>query len=171
MWQAIEEGFILDVLQNYTTYDTLFKLAKASDESDKEFERAKAAAAIARFVHLHPYAIAQKVEVVVEHFRQYIAPLLNGHAKAMVVVGSRQEVVRWKIAIDKYIKERGYGIGTLVAGLNRAVQLGGTLTLVCSHDRILKLFRITGLDAVFTIHATVDDALGTPRSSSPPEMK
>jgi anti-sigma B factor antagonist len=52
------------------------------------------------------------------------------------------------------------GIGTLVAGLNRAVQLGGTLTLVCSHDRILKLFRITGLDAVFTIHPTVEDALG-----------
>jgi len=67
------------------------------------------------WVRLHPYNIAQKVQVVVEHFRQYIAPLLNGQAKAMVVVGSRQEVIRWKIAIDKYIRDRGYAIGTLVA--------------------------------------------------------
>ena len=116
MRQAIEEKFILDVLQNYTTYKLAFRLAhKGKDYDDKEVERSAAPKGIMGWVKLHPYNIAQKVQVVVEHFRQYIAPLLNGRAKAMVVVGSRQEVVRWKIAIDKYIKEHGYGIGTLVA--------------------------------------------------------
>jgi type I restriction enzyme R subunit len=67
------------------------------------------------WVRLHPYNISQKVQVVVEHFRQYVSPLLNGQAKAMVVVGSRQEAVRWQIAINKFIKEQGYPIHTLVA--------------------------------------------------------
>ena len=67
------------------------------------------------WVRLHPYNIAQKVEIVVEHFREFIAPLLNGRAKAMVVVGSRVEAVRWQLAMDKYIKTHGYKIGTLVA--------------------------------------------------------
>ena len=67
------------------------------------------------WVRLHPYNISQKVQIVVEHFREYVAPLLNGRAKAMVVVGSRIEAVRWQLAIDKYIKEHGYKIGTLVA--------------------------------------------------------
>ena len=116
MRQAIEEKFILDVLQNYTTYKLAFRLAhNGKDYDDKEVERSAALKGIMGWVRLHPYNIAQKVQVVVEHFRQYIAPLLNGQAKAMVVVGSRQEVVRWKIAIDKYIKNRGYAIGTLVA--------------------------------------------------------
>ncbi len=116
MRQAIEEKFILDVLQNYTTYKLAFRLAhNGKDYDDKEVERSAALKGIMGWVRLHPYNIAQKVQVVVEHFRQYIAPLLDGNAKAMVVVGSRQEVVRWKLAIDKYIKDRGYGIGTLVA--------------------------------------------------------
>jgi type I restriction enzyme R subunit len=67
------------------------------------------------WVRLHPYNIAQKVEIVVEHFREFIAPMLNGRAKAMVVVASRVEAVRWQLAIDKYIKERGYPLRTLVA--------------------------------------------------------
>ena len=62
-----------------------------------------------------PYNIAQKVQVVVEHFRENVAPLLNGKAKAMVVVSSRLEAVRWQLAIDKYIKVQGYKLGTLVA--------------------------------------------------------
>ena len=116
MRQAIEEKFILDVLQNYTTYKLAFRLAhNGKDYDDKEVERSAALKGIMGWVRLHPYNISQKVQVVVEHFRQYVSPLLNGQAKAMVVVGSRQEVVRWKIAIDKYIKDRGYGIGTLVA--------------------------------------------------------
>ncbi|MHB1263825.1 MAG: type I restriction endonuclease subunit R [Gemmatimonadaceae bacterium] len=116
MRQAIEEKFILDVLQNYTTYKLAFKLAHAGKElNDQEVERSAALKGIMGWVRLHPYNIAQKVQVVVEHFRQLVAPLLDGKAKAMVVVASRVEAVRWKLAIEKYIKEKGYGIHTLVA--------------------------------------------------------
>ena len=116
MRQAIEEGFILDVLQNYMTYKLAFKLAHDGKElDDKEVERSAAMKGIMGWVKLHPYNIAQKVEIVVEHFRQTVEPLLNGEAKAMVVVGSRKEAVRWQLAIRKYIKERGYDIGALVA--------------------------------------------------------
>ncbi|MSU79300.1 MAG: type I restriction endonuclease subunit R, partial [Gemmataceae bacterium] len=116
MRQAIEEGFILDVLQNYTTYKLAFKLAHNGKElDDKEVERSAALKGIMGWVRLHPYNISQKVQVVVEHFRELVAPLLNGKAKAMVVVGSRQEAVRWQLAIEKYIKSRGYKIFTLVA--------------------------------------------------------
>jgi type I restriction enzyme R subunit len=116
MRQAIEEGFILDVLKNYTPYKLAFKLAHDGRElDDKEVERSEALKGIMRWVRLHPYNIAQKVQVVVEHFRANVAPLLNGTAKAMVVVASRLEAVRWQLAIDKYIKEQGYKIATLVA--------------------------------------------------------
>jgi len=116
MRQAIEEGFILDVLQNYVTYNLAFKLAEAGRElSDKEVERSAALKAVMRWVRLHPYNIAQKVQIVVEHYRERVRPLLDGRAKAMVVVGSRQEAVRWQLAISKYIAEKGYGFGTLVA--------------------------------------------------------
>jgi type I restriction enzyme R subunit len=116
MRQAIEEGFILDVLKNYTPYKLAFKLAHEGKElDDKEVERNEALKGIMRWVKLHPYNISQKVQVVVEHFRENVSPLLNGQAKAMVVVSSRLEAVRWRLAIDKYIKEQGYKIGTLVA--------------------------------------------------------
>ena len=116
MRQAIEEGFILDVLQNYTPYKLAFKLAHDGKElDDKEVERNEALKGIMRWVRLHPYNISQKVQVVIEHFRENVAPLLNGKAKAMVVVGSRIEAVRWRLAIDVYIKAQGYKIGTLVA--------------------------------------------------------
>jgi type I restriction enzyme R subunit len=116
MRQAIEEKFILDVLKNYTPYSLAFKLAHEGQEfDDKEVDRSAALKGIMGWVRLHPYNIAQKVEVVVEHFRKFVAPLLDGKAKAMVVVGSRLEAVRWQLAIDKYIKEHGYRIGTLVA--------------------------------------------------------
>ena len=116
MRQAIEEGFILDVLQNYTSYKLAFKLAHGGKEMDEhEVERSAAMKGIMRWVRLHPYNIAQKVAVVVEHFRDTVQPLLNGHAKAMVVLGSRLEAVRWQLAIDKYIKANGYKVATLVA--------------------------------------------------------
>jgi type I restriction enzyme R subunit len=116
MRQAIEEGFILDVLQNYTPYKTAFKLAHNGKEmDDTEVERSAALKGIMRWVKLHPYNISQKVQVVVEHFRETVSPLLNGHAKAMVVVSSRLEAVRWKLAIEKYIQSEGYKIGVLVA--------------------------------------------------------
>lgn len=116
MRQAIEEGFILDVVQNYTSYKLAFKLAHNGQEYDeKEVERAAAMKGIMGWVRLHPYNIAQKVQIVVEHYRERVAPLLNGRAKAMVVVGSRIEAVRWKLAMERYITDRGYPLGTLVA--------------------------------------------------------
>lgn len=116
MSQAIEEGFILDVLKNYTPYNLAFKLASEGREWDEtEVERSAAMKGIMRWVRLHPYNISQKVQVVVEHFRENVSPLLEGRAKAMVVVGSRIEAVRWQLAIDQYVKSQNYKIGTLVA--------------------------------------------------------
>lgn len=116
MRQAIEEEFILDVLQNYTSYKLAFKLANAGKEfDDQEVEKTKATKELMSWVKLHPHNISQKVQIVVEHYRQTVAPLLGGKAKAMVVVSSRVEAVRWQIAIDKYIKEQGYPLRTLVA--------------------------------------------------------
>ena len=116
MRQAIEERFILDVLKNYTPYSLAFKLAHDGRQLDeREVEKSAALKKIMGWVRLHPYNIAQKVEIVVEHYRSHVAGLLGGKAKAMVVVSSRLEAVRWKLAIDRFIQERQYGIGTLVA--------------------------------------------------------
>ncbi|CAN7554241.1 type I restriction endonuclease subunit R [Neorhizobium tomejilense] len=116
MRQAIEEGFILDVLKNYTPYKLAFRLANdGQDWEQQEVERNAALKGIMRWVRLHPYNIAKKVEIVVEHYRENVQPLLEGKAKAMVVLGSRVEAVRWKLAIDSYIKSKGYRLGTLAA--------------------------------------------------------
>lgn len=115
MRQAIEEGFILDVLQNYVTYATYYKIAKEI-EDDPLFEKAKATKALTRFVSLHPHNIAQKTEIIVEHFRNVTMNKIGGRAKAMVVTSSRLHAVRYKQAFDDYIKRNGYqGIKTLVA--------------------------------------------------------
>lgn len=116
MRQAIEEGFILDVLQNYTPYDLAFRLAHGGQELDQhEVERSAAMKGIMQWVRLHPYNIASKVQIVVEHYRENVQPLLEGRAKAMVVVGSRKEAVRWQKAIRGYIERQGYPLGVLVA--------------------------------------------------------
>ncbi len=107
MRQAIEEGFILDVLRGYTTYKTYFRLIKAI-EDDPELDKRKASRALARFMSLHPHNIAQKTEVIVEHFRRSTRHKINGPAKAMVVTGSRLHAVRYKLAFDRYIAEQGY---------------------------------------------------------------
>lgn len=114
MKQAIEEGFILDVLKNYTTYATYYKLIKAG-ENDPSVERKKAARALARFLKLHPHNIAQKTEIMVEHFYHATRHKIGGHAKAMVVTGSRLEAVRYKQSFDRYINEKKYPIKSLVA--------------------------------------------------------
>ncbi len=115
MRQAIEEGFILDVLQNYVTYETYFKLAKKI-EDDPTFDRAKATKALTRYVSLHPHNIAQKTEIMVEHFRSVTRHKIGGRAKAMVVTSSRLHAVRYKHAFDEYIKKKGYkDMKTLVA--------------------------------------------------------
>ena len=114
MRQAIEEEFILDVLKHYTTYGTYFGLLKAC-EDDPNVERKKAALALARFMRLHPHNIAQKTEVIVEHFQAVTRHKIGGRAKAMVVTGSRLEAVRYKQSFDRYIQEQGYAIKSLVA--------------------------------------------------------
>jgi type I restriction enzyme R subunit len=106
MRQAIEEGFILDVLKNYTSYKMFYKLGSQADE--KLVPSMKAKKVLARFAVLHPYNISQKVVVIVEHFREHVAAKIGGKAKAMVVTDSRKAAVRYKLAMDKYIKERGY---------------------------------------------------------------
>lgn len=114
MRQAIEEGFIEDVLESYVTYKTYYKLIKKAEE-DPSVERKKAAKALARFMRLHPHNISQKTEVMVEHFQQFTRHKIGGHAKAMVVTGSRLEAVRYKQEFDRYILEKGYPIKSLVA--------------------------------------------------------
>ncbi len=115
MKQAIEEGFILDVLKYYTTYKTFFRLSKKI-EDDPEVNKTKAAIAIARFLTLHPHNLSQKTEVIVEHFRRVVSKKINGQAKAMLVTPSRLHAVRYKQEFDRYIKEKGYtDIHTLVA--------------------------------------------------------
>ncbi|HMN13735.1 MAG TPA: DEAD/DEAH box helicase family protein [Bellilinea sp.] len=114
MRQAIEEGFIEDVLKNYVTYKTYYKLIKMA-EDDPNVERKKAARALARFMRLHPHNIGQKTQVMVEHFQHHTRHKIGGHAKAMVVTGSRLEAVRYKQEFDRYIKEKGYPIRSLVA--------------------------------------------------------
>lgn len=116
MRQAIEEGFILDVLKNYTSYKLAFKLAHGGQEWDeRQVERSSAMKGLMQWVRLHPYNIASKVQVVVEHYRENVQPLLGGQAKAMVVVGSRKEAVRWQKAIRTYIARQNYALGVLVA--------------------------------------------------------
>ncbi len=106
MRQAIEEGFILDVLQNYTTYTAYYRLQQTGD--DPEVKVDKASKALARFLRLHPYNIAQKVEVIVEHFRAFVMSKIDGRAKAMIVTDSRKAAVRYKVAFDKYLVDHGY---------------------------------------------------------------
>ena len=111
MQQAIEEGFILDVLQNYTPYKLAFKLAHNGVEYDSTgplVDKTQAAKDLMRWVRLHEHNISQKAAVIVEHFRDNVAWRLNGQAKAMVVTGSRIEAVRYKLAFDKLIAERKY---------------------------------------------------------------
>lgn len=115
MKQAIEEGFILDVLKNYTTYKTYYKLSKEI-EDDPNVNKKQASRAIGRFLSLHPHNLAQKTEVIIEHFRQVVAKQIGGKAKAMLVTSSRLHAVRYKEEFDRYISEKGYkDIKTLIA--------------------------------------------------------
>ena len=115
MKQAIEEGYILDVLQNFTEYQTMFLLNKEIEE-DPTLKTDDAKKQIARFIELHETNIAQRVEVIVEHFRTVVMGELGGMAKAMVITASRQGAVKYRQAFDDYIKRKGYtGISALVA--------------------------------------------------------
>lgn len=114
MRQAIEEGFILDVLENYTTYKAYWSLLKKV-EDDPAYDRAKAARLLTSFVDLHDHTIQKKVEIIVEHFISQVQARIGGHAKAMVVTRSRLHAVHYKQAIDRYLAEKGYPIKALVA--------------------------------------------------------
>jgi len=114
MRQAIEEKFILDVLENYTSYKTYWKLLKTIEE-DPRYYRDKASYLLRSFVDLHDHTIRKKVEIMVEHFHSNVASRIGGKAKAMIVTRSRLHAVRFKIALDGYLKEKGYPYMTLVA--------------------------------------------------------
>ncbi|MBN8424719.1 type I restriction endonuclease subunit R [Microbacterium esteraromaticum] len=118
MQQAIEEGFILDVLQNYTPYKVAWQLQHPGSDYDApgEVDESTAVKALVRYVRLHPTNISQKAKIVVDHFRQFAQPLLGGKAKAMVVTGSRVEAVRWKKYLDAYLSDSHIqGVKALVA--------------------------------------------------------
>jgi len=115
MKQAIEEGFIMDILKNYTTFKRFFGLVKQI-ENDPQVPKRAAAKTLTQFLTLHPHNIEQVVTIIVEHFRANVMHEIGGRAKAMVVTGSRLEAVRYKVAFDSYISDRGYtGIRSLVA--------------------------------------------------------
>ncbi len=115
MRQAIEEGFILDVLANYTTYKLYYRLTQAAGE-DPKVMRKQAAKALARFVSSHDHNISQKTEVIIEHFRAHVRHKIGGRAKAMVVTESRWHAVRYKLAFDAYVSDKGYtDVRSLVA--------------------------------------------------------
>ena len=116
MRQAIEEGFILDVLKNYTNYKVVYQLKQKLASDDDEVDARRAKIKLNNWVRLHEHNIAQKVKIIIEHFNDNIKGLLGGQAKAMVVTGSRKEAVRYKLAFDNYIAEYGYkNINAMVA--------------------------------------------------------
>lgn len=121
MKQAIEEGFIVDVLQRYTTYKTYFKLVK-SGEDDPSMPKKKAQKKLGKFMDLHPHNIEQKTEIMVEHFREHVKHKLGGRAKAMVVTGSRLHAVRYMLAFQRYIEENHY------SDIRPLVAFSGTVT-------------------------------------------
>ncbi|MBV6522208.1 MAG: hypothetical protein MNPFHGCM_02354 [Gemmatimonadaceae bacterium] len=123
MRQAIEEGFILDVLANYATYKAYWRLLKKV-EADPRYDKKKAEYLLKSFVELHPHAINEKVKICVEHFAAKVQGEIGGKAKAMIVTRSRLHAVRYKRAVDTYLAERGYPFKALVA-FSGTVQDGG----------------------------------------------
>jgi len=107
MRQAIDENFIIDVLKNYTNYSLFFKLSKEI-EDDPEINKKKAAQAIGRFVSLHPHNLAQKTEIIIEHFRNVVSKKIGGRAKAMLVTSSRLHAKRYFEEFERYIKKNSY---------------------------------------------------------------
>jgi type I restriction enzyme R subunit len=114
MRQAIEEGFILDVLAAYTTYKAYWRLLKKV-ENDPRYDKRKAEYLLKSFVELHPHAIGEKVRICVEHFADKVQGEIGGKAKAMIVTRSRLHAVRYRLAVDKYLAERGYPFKAIVA--------------------------------------------------------
>ncbi|MBF4574503.1 type I restriction endonuclease subunit R [Herbiconiux sp. VKM Ac-1786] len=171
MAQAIEEGFILDVLTNYSTYD-MFLRVKNALESENETEirvnTGEAVSTIVRYARLHPTAIAQKVRVVVEHFRRNVMHMLDGEAKAMVVTGTRMEAFGWSRKMDEYIAAQGYtDLHTLVAysGSLTDPDTGATVTEVSINGRsdVERAFREEGIFQVLIVANKFQTGFDEPR--------
>ena len=125
MKQAIEEKFILDVLQNYMTYKTYYRVNKKIQD-DPSFDKSRAKKSIVRYVSLHPENIYQKTEVIIEHFRNHTMNKIGGKAKAMVITPSRLHAVRYKLAFDKYIREHNYSNLSVLVAFSGTVKETGT---------------------------------------------
>ncbi|MEV4522468.1 type I restriction endonuclease subunit R [Micromonospora tulbaghiae] len=166
MRQAIDEGFILDVLRNYLTYKSYWKLANANPD-DPEVDPKKAGAQLARFASLHPTMQAQKAEIIVEHFRKHTAPRLGGRAKAMVVTGSREAAVRLHTAIKKYVEMQGY------VGCDSLVAFSGDLEVdgVEHTEARINGFGEGELPGKFGYTAADDKYAGTPKAKQDIEYK
>jgi type I restriction enzyme R subunit len=166
MRQAIEEGFILDVLRQYLTYKAYWKLANANPD-DPDVDPKKAGSQLARFAVLHPTMMAQKAEIIVEHFRKHTAPRMGGRAKAMVVTGSREAAVRLYTAIKKYIETNAY------AGSEPLVAFSGDLELdgVEVTEARLNGFGGGELPERFGYTAADDKHAGTPKAKQDREYK
>lgn len=146
MKQAIEEGFILDVLANFTEYDTYYRLNKEISE-DPQYKTVEAKRQIARFVELHETNIAQRVEVIIEHFRTTVLQELGGQAKAMVITASRQSAVKYRQAFEDYVTKKGYSDVHALVAFSGKVKLDGdeteyteTLMNGFSEDMLPKMF-------------------------------
>ncbi len=121
--QAIEEGFILDVLANYSTYKAYWRLLKKI-EGDPRYDKKKAEYLLKAFVELDPHAIDEKVRIMVDHFAAQVQNEVGGRAKAMIVTRSRLHAVRYRLAVDRYLNEKGHPFKALVA-FSGTVQDGG----------------------------------------------
>jgi type I restriction enzyme, R subunit len=128
MRQAIEEGFILDVLRYYMTYQAYFQLEKAI-EDDPELNSRRGQRKVARYASLHPTHVGQKVEIIVEHFRRHVMADLHGQAKAMIVTQSREHALRYYLGVRDYLKQQSYtDLKALVAFSGNLVVDGETWT-------------------------------------------
>ncbi|NQW89616.1 type I restriction endonuclease subunit R [Curtobacterium sp. VKM Ac-2861] len=170
MAQAIEEGFILDVLTNYSTYDMFLRVKNTLDgeesESDIQVNTGEAVSSIVRYARLHPTAIAQKVRVVVEHFRRNVQPLLGGQARAMVVTSSRMEALSWSRKMDAYIAEKGYDLRTLAAFSGSLTDEDGesvTEVLVNGVSDVGRVFREEGVYRVLIVANKFQTGFDEPR--------
>lgn len=171
MAQAIEEGFILDVLTNYSTYDMFLRVKNTLDADDDGTEirvnTGEAVSNIVRYARLHPTAIAQKVRVVVEHFRRNVMHMLGGEAKAMVVTSSRMEALNWSKKMDEYIASQGYDdMRTLVAFSGSLTdESGESVTEVSLNGRsdVAKAFREEGIYKVLIVANKFQTGFDEPR--------
>ncbi|WAL49952.1 type I restriction endonuclease subunit R [Rhodococcus pyridinivorans] len=171
MAQAIEEGFILDVLTNYSTYDMFLRVKNTLKDKEAESEiqvnTGEAVSSIVRYARLHPTAIAQKVRVVIEHFRRNVMHMLGGEARAMVVTSSRMEALSWSKKMDAYIAEKGYDdLSTLVAFSGSLTDEDGeSVTEVSVNGRsdVARAFREEGVYRVLIVANKFQTGFDEPR--------